>query len=344
MDVLDNANMIAQRDTMDALGLAAETASQITHDFGFVAPEHGEILNVVFAGMGGSALQAEYVRSWPQLYVPYVICKDYNIPAFVGEKTLVIVSSYSGNTEETLSALEQARSKGAMIVVNTGGGKLQARAEEYGLPLIITPKADQPRMVVFYTYRMALEILVAYGLADNSVLEALPKVSQHLQTCVQQWVKSVPTDQNPAKQLALQLMGKTPIIYAGPLMAPAAFKWKIGFNESAKNTSWYGVYSEFNHNEFMGWTSHPIDKPFAVINLISSFEHDRIQQRFAVTDRLLSGMRPKAHTVMAQGESVLEHMLYLTLFGDFVTIYLGLLNGVDPSPVALIEEFKKELG
>lgn len=149
VDALDNMNAIAQRDTMDALGLAANTAQQLAHNFGFHAPDHGEILNVVFAGMGGSSLQAEYVRTWPTLLVPYVICKDYRLPAFVGEKTLVIVSSYSGNTEETLSVLEEARQRGAMIVVNAGGGKLEQKAHEYGYPLIITPKAVQPRMVVF---------------------------------------------------------------------------------------------------------------------------------------------------------------------------------------------------
>ena len=105
-----------------------------------------------------------------------------------------------------------------------------------------------------------------------------------------------------------------------------------------------GVLPEFNHNEFIGWSSHPVEKPFAVIDLISSFEHPRTQKRFEVTDRLLSGMRPKAITVTAQGESALEHLLYLVLFGDFVTLYLGILNGVDPSPVPLVEKFKVELG
>ena len=344
MELLDNANHIAQRDTMDTLGLAAKTAEQLRHDFGFLAPEHGEILNIVFAGMGGSALQAEYVRTWPQLWVPFVICKDYHLPDFVGEKTLVIISSYSGNTEETLSALGEARAKGAMIVVNAGGGILQTKAEEHNLPLAITPKAVQPRMVVFYTYRILVEILVAYGLADSGVCRELGEAADYLERCSAPWYKEIPTDQNPAKQLAMALAGKTPIVYSGPLMQPAAYKWKIGFNESAKNTAWYGTYPEFNHNECMGWTSHPIDKPFAVIDLVSRFEHPQTQHRFEVSDRLLSGMRPKALRVDAQGESVLQQLLELTLFGDFVTIYLGLLNGVDPSSTALIEKFKHRLG
>lgn len=344
MDLLDNQNAIAQRDTQDALSLASNTAGQVAHNFGFVPAEHGEILNVVFAGMGGSALQAEFVRTFPELKVPYVITKDYNLPAFVGEKTLVIVASYSGNTEETLSCLAQAREKGAVIVVNTGGGKLEAAAADYNLPLIVIPKAVQPRMAVFYSYRALVEVLIAYSLVENDVLEMLEQSSAHLQTHVSNWVKDIPTEHNYAKQLALELMGKTPIVYSGPKMAAAAYKWKIGFNESSKNTSWYGVYPEFNHNEFIGWSSHPIEKPFAPLDLISSFEHPRTQERFTVSDRLLSGMRPKSIRIEAQGSNELEHMLYLTLLGDFVSIYLGILNGVDPSPVELVERLKKELG
>lgn len=186
--------------------------------------------------------------------------------------------------------------------------------------------------------------MVSYGLVNPSALDELNSVAERVQRHVADWKKDILSANNPAKQLALQLVGTTPIVYSGPLMWPAAYKWKIGFNESAKNTSWYGTYPEFNHNEFMGWTSHPIEKPFAVIDLISSFEHPRTQKRFEVSDRLLSGMRPKALRVEAVGDSVLEQLLYLTLLGDFVTIYLGLLNGVDPSPVALIEKFKHELG
>ena len=126
-------------------------------------------------------------------------------------------------------------------------------------------------------------------------------------------------------------------------MFPAAYKWKIDVNENAKNTAWANALPEFNHNEFLGWSGDPIQKPFAVIDLLSSFEHPRVQKRFAVTDRLLSGMRPASVNVEAKGDSPLEHMLYLVLLGDMSTTYLAILNNVNPSPVALVEKFKKEL-
>lgn len=342
--MLDDMNVIAQRDGSDALGLAQATPQQLTHDFGVqpIGPNE-KIANIVFAAMGGSALQAEFVRTYPVLQVPYVIVKDYDLPAFVDGSSLVIVSSYSGNTEETLSALEQAQARGAHVVVMAGGGKLQEKAESDGLHFVQVPKAVQPRMAVLYAYRALVEVLIAYGLAPAESIEAIEAVVPKLEQALLNWVKEIPTAQNPAKQLALQMVGKTPIIYSGPHMGPAAYKWKIGANENAKNTAWMGSLPEFNHNEFMGWTSHPIEKPFAVIDLISSFEHPRTQKRFVVGDRLLSGKRPKAMTVTAQGETVFEHLMYLVLFGDFVTLYLGLLNGVDPSPVALVEQFKHEL-
>ncbi|MBC7512722.1 bifunctional phosphoglucose/phosphomannose isomerase [Candidatus Saccharibacteria bacterium] len=338
-------NVIAQRDGSDALGLAAATPEQLLHNFQVqVTQPSTPISNIVFAAMGGSALQAEFITSYPVLTVPFVIVKDYDLPAFVDESTLVIVSSYSGNTEETLSALEQAAEKNAKIVVMTGGGKLLEIAETKGYDHVIIPKAVQPRMAVLYAYRALVELLVAYDVASSESISALEAVEPRLHAAIAGWVQTVSTAENPAKQLALQLVGKTPIIYAGTHMAPAAYKWKISVNENAKNTAWMGRLPEFNHNEFMGWSSHPVEKPFAVVDLLSSFEHPRTQLRFEVGDRLLSGLRPKAITVTAQGDSVLEHLLYLMLFGDFVTLYLGLLNGVDPSPVVLVEKFKHELG
>lgn len=343
--MLDDMNVIAQRDGSDALGLAAASPQQLRHNFA-VAPitPRADIHTIVFSAMGGSALQAEFAKTWPTLKVPFVISKDYTLPAFVDEHTLVIAASYSGNTEETLSALAEAEARGTQIAITAGGGKLLEKAKEENLPHVVIPQAVQPRMAVLYAYRALLELLVAYGLAEKSVLDEAAAVADHLEQAVKMWQKDVPIAHNPAKQLALELAGKTPIIYSGPLMAPAAYKWKISANENAKNTAWVGVLPEFNHNEFIGWSSHPVEKPFAVIDLVSRFEHERILKRFEVTDRLLSGMRPKAIRVEAKGETALEQMLYLVLFGDFVTIYLGLLNGVDPSPVELVERFKKELG
>ncbi|HEX4662499.1 MAG TPA: bifunctional phosphoglucose/phosphomannose isomerase [Candidatus Saccharimonadales bacterium] len=343
--MLDDQNVIAQKDPQDALGFASHQPEQLRHDFGFASKTlDREVKNVVFAGMGGSSLAAEFAHTWPKLSVPFVVSKTYDIPAFVSADTLVICASYSGNTEETIAALLEAEDTGAQIVVIAHGGKLVEMGQAAGYPTLVLPEAPQPRTGVFAAYRALIEVLVAAKLVASSVITELEALVEPLELATNSWKASVPTDQNLAKQLASTMVGKTPIIYGGPLTYPAAYKWKISANENAKNTAWSNFFPELNHNEFIGWSSHPIEKPFAVIDLISSFEHPRILKRFEVTDRLLSGLKPKATIVNAVGDSIVEHMLYLTLLGDFTTTYLALLNGVNPTPVDLVEKFKKELG
>jgi glucose/mannose-6-phosphate isomerase len=132
-------------------------------------------------------------------------------------------------------------------------------------------------------------------------------------------------------------------MYGGPLLFPAANKWKICMNENAKNTAWVYQYPEFNHNEFIGWSSHPIDKPFAVVEIRSNLEHPRVQKRFTVSERLLSGKRPAPLVVTPQGDTLLQQLVWAITMGEFVSIYLALLNGVNPTPVDLVEKFKVAL-
>lgn len=342
--MLDDLKYVSQVDKSDALGFAGKQPEQLSFKFG-VQPAllNQELKNVVFSGMGGSSLVAELVQTWPQLKVPFIISKDYSLPGWVDETSLVICSSYSGNTEETLSSLEEALRSGAQVAVIAHGGRLLEVAKSKDLLLLELPECPQPRTSVFYAYRAVVEIFVAAGLVNPKVLTDLEAVVEKLEAVTAGWKEDVPESQNLAKQLAKKMEGKTPIIYGGSLTYPAAYKWKIDVNENAKNTAWCNRLPEFNHNEFIGWSSHPIEKPFAVIDLVSSFEHQRVLKRFAVTDRLLSGKRPKATSIEAQGDTVLEQLLYLVLLGDFATTYLAILNNVDPTPVDLVEKFKKEL-
>jgi glucose/mannose-6-phosphate isomerase len=342
--MLDDLKYIHQRDGQDALGIAEKQAAQLEHEFDVPVIE-GNFENIVYAGMGGSALAALISQSWPGYKLPFEVCRQYHIPAYVSNKTLFIAASYSGNTEETVSALTEAEAKGAKIAVIAGGGKLHETAQSKNYPFVLLPKAAQPRYAVFYNLKALVQILESAGFVNEAEASAqMKQTSEFLRQSVQAWLPTVPQAQNPAKQLAMELAGKSGVVYAGPLMAPAAYKWKISFNENAKNVAWWGQYPEFNHNEFIGWSSHPIDKPYAVVDLRSSFEHPRVQKRFELSDKLLSGRRPAAHVVQAQGETILEHLLWTTSFGDFVTIYLALLNGVNPAPVDLVEKFKTELG
>lgn len=341
--MLDDLKMIHERDAQDALGIAEKEWQQLEYSFELPVMNNS-YLNVVFAGMGGSALGALLSTTWPKCTVPFEICRNYDIPGYVGKGTLFIASSYSGNTEETLEALRQAEDKGAAIVIITAGGKLADIARDKGYPLALMPEVGQPRFAALMNLKATVTVLERAGLsAQPEPTKVLHTASVSLREAIQAWVPTVPAAKNLAKQLAQEVIGKSAVIYAGPYLFPAAYKWKISFNENAKNVAWCNQIPEFNHNEFIGWSSHPVDKPYTVIDLRSGLEHARVQKRFEVSDRLLSGQRPAAHVVQAEGDTILNQLLWTVALGDFVSLYTALLNGLNPTPVDLIEKFKNSL-
>lgn len=341
--MLDDLKYIHERDAQDALGVAEKQWQQLTQDYDVTVEVNETIRNVVLAGMGGSALPAVFLKSWPGLTVPLEIVRDYSLPAYVGKDTLFISSSYSGNTEETLSALDEAEAKGAKIVVIAAGGKLADRARTKQHPLFTIPGGIQPRMSSFYFLAAFVSLLEPLGIIPAGSKQGLHEAAEWLRDRVDAWRPDVKTEDNTAKQLALELMGKSVVVYSGPLLFPAANKWKICFNENAKNVAWCNQYPEFNHNEFIGWSSHPTDKPYAIVEIRSNLEHPRVQKRFEVAERLLSGMRPSPHVVQPKGETPLQQLLWSANMGDFTSLYLALLNGLNPTPVDLVEKLKTEL-
>jgi glucose/mannose-6-phosphate isomerase len=345
--MLDDDNVLRQRDPENALGVAAEQFAQARYSVEIAQPEHDgrDITRVVVAGMGGSALAALLVKSAlsDEFLVTFEIVRSYNLPEYVDFNTLVIASSHSGNTEETLHALDQAREKNAQITVISSGGKLLEAAVASSMTHVALPAGLQPRMAMIYNLRALTALLAHFGIMDYQRFAQIAEQADWLAEQTKNWTADVTTDKNYAKQLAILAVGKTPVFYAGPLMAPVAYKWKISWNENAKNVAFWNEYPEFNHNEFIGWSSHPVDKPFVVFDLVSKFEHPRILKRFEISDRLLSGMRPKAHTVNLEGDRPIAQYLWGCILADFVSIYVAILNGVDPTPVALVEKLKAEL-
>lgn len=346
MDLLDDLNTIKQRDTKNALGVGQAEPVQLEEalEVKNLPSPLPQIEHIVVAGMGGSALAGDFARDWLDLPLPFQVVKDYALPRYVGPKTLVIACSFSGNTEETLAAFKDAQEKGAQVIVAAGKGKLVEKAERDKLPCVVMPyDGVTPRMFLPTNLRAFLEIFVAYGLVDKNVLGELASAAKNLKKAVSEWTPEVPFKQNIAKQYAWACAGKTPVFYAAARFRSAAYKWKIAVNESSKNTAFWNELPEFNHNEFIGWASHPVEKPFAVFNLRSSFDHPRTSLRFDTSERLLSGLRPKATDIYLEGETMLEQLLWSNILADHVSAYLGILNGVDPAPVPLIEKLKQEL-
>ncbi len=341
--MLDDLKQIHFRDKSDALGIAEKQWQQLEHEFE-VENIDGNFENVVYSGMGGSALSARLSMSWPGYNVPFEIVSNYNIPHYVSKKTLFVVCSYSGNTEETISAYNQAEKTAATIVVISCGGELEKLAAERGHIFVQIPPVSQPRFATLYILKALITILEQAGLVKPSDVEnQIKSAGEFLKESINSWLPTVPTAKNEAKKIAQDVMGNSAVIYAGPLLAPVAYKWKISFNENAKNVAWCGQYPEFDHNEFVGWLAQPIEKPYTVIDLRSNLEHPQIQKRFQLSEKLLSGKRPHPIVVEVEGDSILKQLLYTVALGDFISIYAAILNNVDPTQVDLLEKLKKEL-
>jgi len=340
--MLDDPKYIAQFDRSNVVAVIAAQGEQLREQYEFDVPEVTDLQQIVLAGMGGSALAAEFVRSWlaDRLPVPLEIVRGYDLPAYVGERSVVVVSSFSGNTEETLACLEEAKKRKSAIVVMTAGGKLAEYAEEFSF-LQIPHAVSQPRMAVFYGVKALATLIERLGLVKGLAPE-LEAAAEWLLEESEYFLPTVAEADNAAKQIAKKLVGHPAVIYGGPALAVPALKWKINFNENSKNQAFYYAFPEFNHNEIVGW-ANPKDSLLRVVELQSSLDSDRIQKRFEISDRLLSGIMPAPIVVEAQGETLLQQMLWTMLLGDFTSAYLAFLNQTDPEPVVILERLKKEL-
>lgn len=343
--MLDDLKIIHERDAQDALGIAEKQGQQYLHDFSFKWTPPRPVYDVIVAGMGGSGLAAKAYKVGNAPHVPFEIVQEYDLPEYAHENTLLICSSYSGNTEETLSVFEEAINREdpprrPMVVVIASGGKLLEQAQAKNLPYIQLPGGYQPRFTFGFQYRALAEIFNATPLQDSQI-PLIESASKQLDQYIKNWVPTVPTKDNEAKRIAQEIIGKSAAVYAGPKLWPAAYKWRISLNENAKHIAWANQFPEFNHNEIMGWTKQPTDKPYTVIELRSDLEHPRVQKRFKITEQVLSGMRPSPIVIEPEGKNIIEQLFYAVALGDFVSLYTALLNGINPTPVDQLEKFKK---
>ncbi len=307
----------------------------------------GEGIDSVFVvGMGGSGISGDVVGSLvaEDIQVPFQTVKGYHLPASVSSRSLVFAVSYSGNTEETLNALEEAQGAGASIVAVTSGGELAEVSDRAGFPRVKVPVGYQPRAALGYLFFPILVALEKMGLVHGMVEKA--ESSLHLiGERSREYSVDRPLKENPAKRLAVDLEGFVPVVYGseGPL-AVAALRWKTQFNENSKIPAFANAFSELNHNETVGWQNLPgICSKFHLLILRHDTEPQRIQKRIEVTAGLIEESVGRQTQVWARGENMLEKMLDLIYLGDFTSVYLALLLGEDPTPVERIERLKKEL-
>lgn len=306
-----------------------------------------DVKNVVIVGMGGSAMAGELTRSFlrSELVVPFEICRHYVLPEYVDDETLVIAASYSGNTEETLAAVDDALARKSMMAAISTGGLLEEVCQLNEITMLKVPGGIQPRAAIGYLFVPMILFLDKIGLIKDG-FDRVTQAIALLKASRERMIEDSPAGANPAKQLAQLIHGKIPIVYAGPTLTDGlASRWKAQLCENSKTLAFANWYSEFNHNELVGWskTIEEHIENFIVINLRDSEDHPKITARMDIVKALIEEHDVQVIDIHAAGESKLERIFNLIQMGDFVSYYLAILNDVDPTPVEVIENLKSKL-
>ncbi len=300
---------------------------------------------VVVLGMGGSAIGGDLLRDAVshECPVPVRVLRDYYLPADVGAGSLVIGSSYSGETEETLASFAEASKRGCHLAVAAGGGYLKSEAERRGLPLLAIQCVGEPRSVVGYSFFLLLGLLHRLGLIGDKAQE-LDDMERSLESLDTRLEPGVPLDSNPAKELATLVHNRIAVIYGAGILDAIARRWKGQMNENGKNWAFFESFPELNHNAVVGYDlPKDIASRMFVVMLHSDYLHPRVKRRYQITQEILAQKGVAFRVVNSEGSSIAGQMMSSVFFGDFTSYYLALLNGVDPSPVATIAFLKDRL-
>lgn len=322
-------------------------AAKLASGWNVPIEEYPDIKNIVAIGMGGSSIAADLARSFlsKELLIPFEVIRDYTLPEYVDDESLVIVSSYSGNTEETLAAFDDALDRKAMMVAITTGGLLEEVCALNKVPMLKIPSGMQPRAAIGLSFVPLFLFLEKVGLIENATDRVQATVSS-MQDGRERMIEDNPAGINPAKQLAELMQGRVPVIYGGSRLTDVvARRWKGQICENAKTLAFYNVYPEFNHNELVGWSNFMDDLKdfFVVINLRDPEDSPKISARIDAVKDILESNLIQVIDIYASGDSDLERMFNLLQMGDFVSYYLAILNEVDPTPVTVIEDLKEKL-
>jgi len=318
----------------DAWELSDSTDSEI---------DKSKVRNICITGMGGSAIggdiAAACVRSTQP--VPIIVNRHYQLPGFVDEHTLVLACSYSGDTEETLSAFKAAVDTGAQVVCVTSGGQLSERAHQLGLTCFSIPDGSPPRAALGYLTVPILTCLQSLGMMTE-LTSNLDETVTMLDTLRQELHPE--RNENLAKKISRTLRNKVPLLYSGSDgMESVAVRWKGQFCENSKVLAFCNFFPELNHNEIMGWGGQALNSHFQVVYLKDHGDHPRIQRRMAITEHILKQKGMSVIEVTSRGESLLTRLFSLIFLGDMISLYLAILNQVDPTAIDNINYLKNEL-
>ena len=294
-----------------------------------------DIRNVLITGLGGSGISGTILNELVsgECPVPITINKDYFLPDFVNSHSLVIISSYSGNTEETISAMKQALQKGAQIVCVTSGGQIHDIAKQHQLDCILIPGGNPPRSCIGYSLVQLLKIFQFNQLVKTDFLKLISSAIQLLN----QKHELIKTE---AMEVAKKLFHKIPVIYSLGIEG-ISVRFRQQINENSKMLCWHHVFPEMNHNELVGWTTK--NETLAVVTFRTSFDYERTVKRYEVCKPLFEQYASGVTEIFAKGESKLEQFLYLIHIGDWISCYLADLKNIDAVEVNVITNLKNEL-
>jgi len=343
---IEKIDALKMRDVMAELPEHCKEAYELGKRFSLPA-NFGKFKNIIFCGLGGSAMGAEVVGSYlrNEIKLPVIVNKDYTIFEFVNNESLAILISYSGSTEETLSAYKGAKSKGAKIIVLTSGGELAELAKKDGYPCLLIPAGLPPRGALAFVSIPVLAIFSRMGLIEDKEKDVEETVSLLREMRMNSLGVSVSAESNPAKKLAGKLFDKLGFVYgSSEFLSAVVTRWKGQFAENSKALASSHVLPEMNHNEIVGW-QHPEEllKRFIAIILRDKQDHPQVKKRIEISKEIFRKQGVEVEEVYSQGEGLLARIFSLIYTGDFASLYLAILNGEDPTPVKRIDYLKKRL-
>ncbi len=327
----------------DILGLPDQLRDALWRVESAAIEPHDAPGGMIVAGMGGSGIGGALARAvlGDRASRPIMLAQGYALPAWTTPDTTVLCASYSGATEETLAVYEAAGALGARRIVATTGGRLADAARSEGVPVIPLPGGFQPRAAVAYTLVIALEVAGLCGAGERLHAE-IDVAAAHAERLVEEWGPDGADDCLP-KALARGLHGTVAQIAGAGLTAPIAYRWKTQFNENAKLPCFAGELPELDHNEIEGWTGAAPLGRFSAVFLDDSDLHPRIRQRIELTRGLIASHAAATYRIESVGETRIDRLVSLVLLGDLVSVYLAVLRGIDPTPVAQLDRLKGEL-
>ncbi len=303
------------------------------------------VKNIVITGLGGSAIGGDLLRSYlsDELTIPLLVNRNYNVPEFVDKNSLVIVSSYSGNTEETISAHIDAQKRKAQIVCITSGGETEKIAKKYKNYIIKIPKGYPPRAALGFSFFPILILMYKLDFVKNKKNEIKETISL-LKKKVKSY-QNLNADKNPALQLAQKFFNRLPIIYSSSEHLDSVnLRWRGQLSENSKVLAFGNILPEMNHNELVGWkVLKSLMANMLVVFLKDKNDHRRVKIRMKITEGIVKEYAADILNVESEGNSLLARMFSLIYLGDWASYYLAIINGIDPTPVKVIDYLKNEL-